>query len=98
MVAMVPNCGIILFMNSTHKKTLLAVFSEPTPKTLEWMKIEALFVALGAKTIEGDGSRVRFVLNDAVISFHRPHPRKEAKAYQVRDAREFLDRLGIRPK
>lgn len=98
MAALVPNCGIIYSMNSTHKKTLVAIFSEPTPKTLEWMKIEALFVALGAQTIEGNGSRVRFILNGDAISFHRPHPQKEAKAYQVRDAREFLDRLGFRPK
>jgi len=50
-------------------------------------QIESLFVVLGAKAIEGRGSRVRFLLNDAVGTFHRPHPQKEAKAYQVRDAR-----------
>jgi hypothetical protein len=30
-------------------------------------------------------------------SFHRPHPAKEAKRYQVRDAREFLIKLGYQP-
>lgn len=56
-----------------------------------------LFVALGATTIEGKGSRVRFVLNDVVATFHRPHPQKEAKPYQVRDARHFLQQAGIAP-
>ena len=30
-----------------------------------------------------------------VATFHRPHPAKEAKRYQVRDARDFLDRMGM---
>ncbi|MEK7846772.1 MAG: type II toxin-antitoxin system HicA family toxin, partial [Nitrospinota bacterium] len=47
--------------------------------TLEWRKLEALFIACGAKIIEGHGSRVRFELNDIVATFHRPHPEKEAK-------------------
>lgn len=56
-----------------------------------------LFVALGAQVIEGNGSRVRFELNGVVASFHRPHPHKEAKPYQVRDARRFLAEAGVRP-
>ena len=82
-------------MNSKHRKTLKAIFSEPIPKSLEWSRIESLFVALGASIIEGDGSRVRFVLNGVVGSFHRPHPSKEAKPYQVRDARDFLELAGV---
>jgi len=84
-------------MNSKHRKTLKAIFSEPIPKSLEWSRIESLFVALGASIIEGDGSRVRFVLNGVVGSFHRPHPSKEAKPYQVRDARDFLELAGVTP-
>jgi len=56
-----------------------------------------LFVALGAQLIEGNGSRVRFELNGVIATFHRPHPQKEAKPYQVRDAREFLNQVGIKP-
>ncbi len=82
-------------MNSKHRKTLEAIFSEPVPKSLEWSRIESLFVALGALIIEGDGSRVRFVLNEVVGSFHRPHPSREAKPYQVRDARHFLEQAGV---
>ena len=82
-------------MNKKHQKTLEAIFSQPTPGNLEWRRIEALFVALGAKVIEGDGSRVSFIINDEKGDFHRPHPGKEAKRYQVRNAKEFLIRVGV---
>jgi len=84
-------------MNKTHRKTLETIFSQPVPATLEWRRIEGLLVALGAQTIEGAGSRVRFVLNDIIATFHRPHPSKEAKPYQVRDARTFLENAGVKP-
>jgi len=47
--------------------------------------------------IEGSGSRVRFEKDGKVASFHRPHPAKEAKRYQIRDARTFLTELGVKP-
>lgn len=84
-------------MNATHRKTLLAVFSDPVSRSLEWRRIEALLVAVGCRVIEGQGSRVRFEKDGLIASFHRPHPEKEAKPYQVRDARCFLENLGIRP-
>ena len=84
-------------MNAKHRKTLEAVFTTPVPNTLEWRNIELLFSALGAQSVEGRGSRVRFVLNGVVGTFHRPHPQKEAKPYQVRDARAFLEQAGIKP-
>jgi HicA toxin of bacterial toxin-antitoxin, len=82
-------------MNNSQRKTLESIFATPAPATLEWRKIESVFVALGAQVIEGNGSRVRFELNGVVASFHRPHPQKEAKPYQVKDAREFLAQAGI---
>ncbi len=82
-------------MNKTHRKTLEAIFRQPVPISLEWRKIESLFEAIGAKTIEGAGSRVRFELKGVIGTFHRPHPKKEARPYQVRDAREFLEKAGI---
>ncbi len=84
-------------MNSRHRKTLEAIFKKPVPTNLAWNQVEALFIALGARQIEGSGSRVRFELNDVVATFHRPHPQKEAKPYQVRDARKFLEEAGIKP-
>jgi hypothetical protein len=84
-------------MNASHRKTLLAIYATPTPSALEWRKIESLFVSLGAQLIEGNGSRVRFEFNGVIATFHRPHPQKEAKPYQVRDARDFLTQLGVKP-
>ncbi|MNF00043.1 hypothetical protein D3C81_1496060 [compost metagenome] len=84
-------------MNSKQRATLEAVFSAPIPSSLEWVRIESLLIAVGAKVIEGNGSRVRFELNGVIASFHRPHPAKEAKPYQVRDARAFLEQAGIEP-
>ncbi|WP_122464769.1 type II toxin-antitoxin system HicA family toxin [Brevundimonas lutea] len=84
-------------MNSKHRKTLAAIFANPVSGGLAWDAIERLFLAVGCDAVEGDGSRVRFVKNGVVGAFHRPHPAKEAKRYQVRDAREFLSKLGIEP-
>jgi HicA toxin of bacterial toxin-antitoxin, len=84
-------------MNSNHRKTLKDVFTDPASGSLEWRKVEGLLVACGAVVIEGNGSRVRFELAGVMATFHRPHPEKEAKRYQVRDAREFLMKAGITP-
>lgn len=84
-------------MNRTHQRTLAAIYSNPVPATLEWRKIEALLVALGAQVVEGSGSRVAFVLHGKRADFHRPHPGKEAKRYQVRAVREFLESVEITP-
>ena len=73
------------------------MFYEPVPATLAWSSIESLLKAVGARVIEGRGSRVRFELNGVIATFHRPHPQKEAKPYQVRDARRFLEQAGVKP-
>lgn len=54
-------------------------------------------MAAEARVVEGRGSRVRFEAGRVVATFHRPHPAKEAKRYQVRDARVFLERIGVMP-
>ena len=84
-------------MKSTHRKTLKLIFGKQIPTGLKWQNVETLFLALGAQAIEGRGSRVRFELNGLIATFHRPHPSKEAKPYQVRDARQFLDQVGVQP-
>jgi len=84
-------------VNNKHRKTLQAVFAYPLSGAIEWKTIEALLVAVGAKTIEGRGSRVRFICGKVVATFHRPHPGKDAKPYQVRDARAFLEAIGVIP-
>ena len=76
---------------------MIAIYTDPVSSSLAWKDIESLFVALDVDVIEGRGSRVRFHKAGVVASFHRPHPRKEAKPYQVRDARAFLKQLGVEP-
>ena len=84
-------------MNSRHRRTLAVVFADPVSGTVSWSAIEALLLAAGAEAIEGKGSAVRFTKDGVVASFHRPHPAKEAKRYQVRDARLFLTKIGVTP-
>jgi hypothetical protein len=84
-------------MNSKQRKTLAAVFTDPVSGTVEWSAVESLLLAAGCQIVEGSGSRVRFMFGEMVATFHRPHPAKEAKRYQVRDARAFLIRIGVRP-
>jgi len=84
-------------MNAKHKKTLKSIFTNPVSKSITWQCIENLFLALDIECVEGKGSRVKFYKDNLVISFHRPHPAKEAKVYQVKDARNFLIQLGIKP-
>jgi hypothetical protein len=84
-------------MNGKQRKTLEQVFAKPTNPGIAWNDIERLLVGCGCRVIEGSGSRVKFEFNGIVATFHRPHPAKEAKRYQVEDARSFLEALGIRP-
>ena len=84
-------------MNSKHRKTLEAIFTDPVNGNIEWRKIEALFLALNALRTERSGSAVSFVLNGIRADFHRPHPDKAALRYRVKDARKFLQQAGIQP-
>ena len=84
-------------MQSKHRKTLDAIFSDPVNGNMEWRKIEALLVVLGAERTERAGSAVSFVLNDIRADFHRPHPDKAALRYRVKDARKFLVQAGVTP-
>ena len=95
MLAISDPTPYIASMNSKHRKTLATIFKDPVSGTIDWSAIESLLVSVGCQIIEGDGSRVRFVKDGEVESFHRPHPAKEAKRYQVRAARAYLIRLGI---
>jgi hypothetical protein len=43
------------------------------------------------------GSHFAFRRNNKKIDFHRPHPGREIKPYQVRDAKSFLINIGVTP-
>ncbi len=55
----------------------------------------ALIKAIGGTVTQGDGSRVRFDLNDLSLNIHSPHPQKELKRYQLKAIREFLINAGV---
>ena len=84
-------------INAKQRKTLSAIYMEPPPKQLKWRDIESLLVAVGAEAVERRGSRVKFNKGGKSVVFHRPHPRKEAKRYQVKDARDFLMKIEVEP-
>lgn len=84
-------------MNSKHRQTLVRIFCRPTCKNLLFQEMENLLLAIGCESIEGAGSRVGFKKDSLRLDMHRPHPGREAKAYQVEATREFLTKLGIKP-
>ena len=84
-------------MNAKQRKTLLAIFSRPTSASIPFTDIESLIKALGGAVSEREGSRVKIELKGEQWRCHRPHPGKEAKRYQVEEARELLERAGVTP-
>lgn len=84
-------------MNSRHRKTFEAIFADPVSGAIKWRDIEALLIALGAEMSEGSGARVRFTMSGQTLFLHRPHPSPDAKRWMIRDIRQFLANVGIRP-
>ena len=84
-------------MNTKQRKILQAIFSKPTSSSVVFADIESLIVGLGGQVYEREGSRVKILFKGEQWRCHRPHPGKEAKRYQVEEARELLERVGIKP-
>lgn len=84
-------------MKAKHAKTIQAIYRTPTSASVIFADIEALIVALGGEIHEREGSRVLITLGQERWRCHRPHPGKEAKKYQVEEARELLKRAGVNP-
>lgn len=84
-------------MRKKHRRTLDAIYAEPTLANIRWTDIEALFAALNADISEGKGSRVRVALQGRKAVFHRPHPQKETNRSMVKSVRRFLQEAGVKP-
>lgn len=84
-------------MNNKNRNTLKAIFQEPTLSNINFVDIETLIIALGGTVSERAGSRIIITLNGERWHCHRPHPGREAYRYQVEQAREFLEQVGITP-
>ena len=84
-------------MNKNHQRILKSIFDNPVNGAMNWSEIESLLIAIGCRVIEGKGSSVTFERNGIKVFFHRPHPQKEALRYRVKDARLFLQKIGVKP-
>ena len=82
-------------MNKKQRNTYNALFAEPIRRNILWTDVVSLVLTLDGQVLQGDGSRVRFDLNDVSLNIHSPHPQKELKRYQVKAIREFLLNAGI---
>ncbi|MBY0352996.1 type II toxin-antitoxin system HicA family toxin [Candidatus Babeliales bacterium] len=82
-------------MNKKHKKTLELIFKSPPQPNVRWSDIESLLRNLGAEISEGNGSRVRIILNDVKAVFHRPHPKPETDRGALVSMKRFLQNAGI---
>jgi hypothetical protein len=86
-----------LTINSKNRATLSDVFVDPVRSNVKWSDIETLIIALGGEISEGNGSRVRFYLNNIIATFHRPHPKKETDKGALKSVRRFLKEAGVNP-
>jgi hypothetical protein len=86
-----------VIMRGKHKQTLEAIFANPVSGSIKWRDVETLLIAFGAEMSEGSGSRVRFTIAGQTLFLHRPHPSPDTKRWAIRDIREFLTNVGIRP-
>jgi HicA-like toxin of HicAB toxin-antitoxin system len=82
-------------MNTKQRKTMKLIFKVPVPSDVRWPDIEALLEGFGAKIQEGNGSRVRVVLNGVRAVFHRPHPQNITDKGALVSVRKFLINAGI---
>ena len=82
-------------MNKRQRKTYDAIFVDPIRRNIVWDDAVNLIQSLGGIITHGDGSRVRFDLNNISLNIHSPHPQKELKRYQIKALREFLIKAGV---
>ncbi|WP_338463547.1 type II toxin-antitoxin system HicA family toxin [Franconibacter daqui] len=85
------------YLRKKHHHTLCQVFASPVSTAIKWQDIEMLIIALGGEVSMGRGSRVRFLLNDSVAHFHRPHPDPTTDKGAVLGLRHWLQEQGVMP-
>ena len=88
----------VKLLNSKNKKTLKAIFEEPTRSDIRWNDIESLIQELGGVIKQGNGSRVRFQIGELTATVHRPHPRAEIGKPLVKDLCRLLNEGGFKPE
>ena len=78
-----------------HDKLLNKLLRRPVSANIAWQDIESLILSYGAKSKEGSGSRVTFVLNGVVATFHRPHGSDKTDRGAVNSVVKFLQNANI---
>ncbi|MFM0129573.1 type II toxin-antitoxin system HicA family toxin [Paraburkholderia sediminicola] len=84
-------------MKRAHSRTLELIFVRPVSANVRWSDVEALFLELGAKITEREGSRIAVVLFGQVQVYHRPHPRPTTDKGAVTSIRKWLESNGVKP-
>ncbi len=68
------------------------------PKDFTFDEMKALLLALGfefSNKGKTSGSRIKFFKDGICIILHKPHPRKELLAYQIKQIIEILTEEGL---
>ncbi len=68
------------------------------PKDFTFEEMQSLLLALGFELSnkgKTSGSRVKFFKDGVCIILHKPHPRKELLAYQIKQVIEILSEEGL---
>ncbi|WP_281718348.1 type II toxin-antitoxin system HicA family toxin [Pandoraea apista] len=84
-------------MKSKSRRTLDLIFSRPTPASVKWADVVALFLELGGELSEREGSRVAVYLFDQVKVLHRPHPSPNVDKGAIASIRKWLEENGVQP-
>ena len=84
-------------MKTKHAKTLKAIYTRPTPASINWRKVESLILELGGTIEEREGSRVLVRLAGERRVIHKPHPRPTLSLAQAESIRKWFEHLGINP-
>lgn len=84
-------------MKSKYQKTLQLIFSRPTPSSVKWLDLLALFAELGGEVTEREGSRVAIFLFDQIRVLHKPHPTPDVDKGAIASIRKWLEDNGVKP-
>ena len=80
------------------KKEKLLQKLKKHPKDFTFDEMQTLLESMGFQRYEkgkNSGSRVKFMKGNLTLILHKPHPRKELLAYQVKQILEFLEKENL---
>lgn len=77
------------------RKEKLRARLESLPKDFTWDELMTVLRSCGFETINGSGSRYKFVhiTTRKILSFHKPHPGNIVKEYILKDVVEALSEI-----